>query len=634
MASLSSPAQLNYPDTFLREVAPQVKSAELIAEDNSRQNCISNISACFQQACKDTMDPNDPEGSYDLCLTRPETMLNLCQVPLNACGINTTDPEESDGVSSLIWDFVLARLQSMRVNSCTTQVKQCLQSQDRCGADYTQCLGLDIDTIMELCPLESLVGCQQTGSDGKVQTTKEDIRSLITGISLSIDNALLDQCKKAADAVMVNVCGDTATCATFSNDNIIGTGSLVSRKNSSGDYVIDGLISFSNIRINQKSENDIYNINTDEYMKTISGASQDVQNRIRSTIDGIAQEVQRRVDVIASDPQVSMCINGRDISQIAGRSGERNVVNREETTTARFPHLLNAYTNVIAVSALNAAKANYDREYASVFSQANTASEEYQNQIYCTAMAQRDSYNNNLRQIQESGIKSVTPWEVVLSGVSSKKMLEALTSNAVQTNVLLDTDNRMIGRETVSSVYEPATQTCRITTTTYPCTGFSAIYNANSSSFNVEAGASAFGFGGSAGYGQSQSENTYQGNFCSSYAEPVISEQIINLGSDGEGVYETNTTRSNLQTYYNDQSLVTHTEGGGGGFSLSLGMGNLDLGDRSVENVNSNNVSNSNNAINSGNEFNDNSTTNNSSGGGASGASTSASVDSNPMQSI
>ena len=53
MASLSSPAQLNYPDTFLREVAPQVKSAELIAEDNARQNCVDNISTCFQQACRE-----------------------------------------------------------------------------------------------------------------------------------------------------------------------------------------------------------------------------------------------------------------------------------------------------------------------------------------------------------------------------------------------------------------------------------------------------------------------------------------------------------------------------------------------------------------------------------------------------
>ena len=36
-------------DTFLREVAPQMKSAELIAENNARQNCIGNISSCFQE---------------------------------------------------------------------------------------------------------------------------------------------------------------------------------------------------------------------------------------------------------------------------------------------------------------------------------------------------------------------------------------------------------------------------------------------------------------------------------------------------------------------------------------------------------------------------------------------------------
>ena len=75
-------------DTFLAEVAPQLKSAELIAEDNARQNCISSVSSCFQKACKDNIDPNDPDGSYDLCLTRPETMLNVCKIPLEACGIN------------------------------------------------------------------------------------------------------------------------------------------------------------------------------------------------------------------------------------------------------------------------------------------------------------------------------------------------------------------------------------------------------------------------------------------------------------------------------------------------------------------------------------------------------------------
>ena len=66
-------------DTFLREAAPQIKNAELIAEDNARQDCIGNISSCFQQACRDTMDPNDPDGSYDMCLTRLQrNSKNVC----------------------------------------------------------------------------------------------------------------------------------------------------------------------------------------------------------------------------------------------------------------------------------------------------------------------------------------------------------------------------------------------------------------------------------------------------------------------------------------------------------------------------------------------------------------------------
>ena len=127
-------------DTFLREVAPQVKSAELIAEDNARQNCVANISDCFQQACKDNIDPNDPDGSYDLCLTRPEAMLSLCTVPLNACGISTNSAQ--DAQNSNIWNFVVARLASMRVNECSNAVKTCLQSQDRLRGARRLPLGL------------------------------------------------------------------------------------------------------------------------------------------------------------------------------------------------------------------------------------------------------------------------------------------------------------------------------------------------------------------------------------------------------------------------------------------------------------------------------------------------------------
>ena len=398
MASLSSPAQLNYPDTFLREVAPQVKSAELIAEDNSRQNCISNISACFQQACKDTMDPNDPEGSYDLCLTRPETMLNLCQVPLNACGINTTDPEESDGVSSLIWDFVLARLQSMRVNSCTTQVKQCLQSQDRCGADYTQCLGLDIDTIIRLCPYDTLLGCRQFYDDEDIRGTNayEEIYDMIQGVILNIDNNMLTECQNAANEAMIRVCGDTDNCQNHTVNNNLGAGTLqykiceytnyegnmqidysrcktdvsqisdtelgrVEESNSTELYavtplagVIEGLIYWDNVRVDEDGRLN----NIDQYLTEtgVTNLTDDQRTRMSSELTVLQDNIDTIINTIEADQRVQYCMHGRTIE------GGRNIVDRSDTY-GQFPELTKQMRMIIANSALKAAKENYYKKY-------------------------------------------------------------------------------------------------------------------------------------------------------------------------------------------------------------------------------------------------------------------------------
>ena len=167
-----------------------------------------------------------------MCLTRPETMLSLCTVPLNACGIDTTDPTKSNDASAQVWDFVLARLESMRVNSCTTQVKDCLQSVDRCGSDYSQCIGLDTDTIIRMCPQELLVGCQDYDG-GNVELTGNDeedfyakLEPYVQGIMLNIDNNILDQCQTAADEAMISVCGDTENCNNMAVDEYVGTNTL------------------------------------------------------------------------------------------------------------------------------------------------------------------------------------------------------------------------------------------------------------------------------------------------------------------------------------------------------------------------------------------------------------------------
>ena len=211
-------------DTFLKEVAPQLKSAEIIAEDNARQDCIGNISSCFQKACKDTIDPNDPDGSYDMCLSRPEAMLNVCKIPLNNCGINATSAKEAQ--KSIIWDFVTARLAAMRVDACTTEVKECLTADDVCGKDYLNCIGLDTYTIVNMCHRDKLTACysKEYGDDDKAQ--QDYIYSVAQGLILNIDNEMMAQCQKAANEAMIKVCGDTQSCENMAIAEGVGAHSL------------------------------------------------------------------------------------------------------------------------------------------------------------------------------------------------------------------------------------------------------------------------------------------------------------------------------------------------------------------------------------------------------------------------
>lgn len=211
-------------DTFLKEVAPQLKSAEIIAEDNARQDCIGNISSCFQKACKDTIDPNDPDGSYDMCLSRPEAMLNVCKVPLNACGINASSAKEAQ--KSIIWDFVTARLAAMRVDACTTEVKECLIADDVCGKDYLNCIGLDTDTIMNMCPRDKLTACYSSEYGDNDQEREDYIYSVAQGLILNIDNEMMAQCQKAANEAMIKVCGSTESCDSMTIADGVGAHAL------------------------------------------------------------------------------------------------------------------------------------------------------------------------------------------------------------------------------------------------------------------------------------------------------------------------------------------------------------------------------------------------------------------------
>lgn len=411
-------------ETFLKEVAPAIKSAEIIAEDNLRQNCIGNISQCFQKACRDNIDPNDPDGSYDMCLTRPQTMLNVCRVPLNACGIKEKTPEESE-----IWDFVVARLASMRVDSCTKEVKQCLQSEDRCGKDYTQCVGLDTDTIMRMCPYEKLVGCQyKNGGDTRADedSVYQEVYRLVKGVMLNIDNNMLTMCQRAADEAMIKVCGDTEDCNAFAVDDGVGTRSLksefcpynkdnkklddkkclVSLDGVSNDeikrlyedggyfsYDLTGLVYWGDIEYscavedddNQDEEAKVSNTTgaeevleckfttEPEYIERLKSAGVNttnldediIKNRVFGMeIRALTNSVNSAVNAIESDPTVQYCTSGRRVQGMKFDGGEDDgSFGQRGRGSGRFPNLTVQMRKTIALAALRTARENYNKKY-------------------------------------------------------------------------------------------------------------------------------------------------------------------------------------------------------------------------------------------------------------------------------
>lgn len=458
-------------ETFLREVAPAVKSAELIAEDETRQNCIGNIAKCFRNACRDNIDPDDPEGSYDMCLTRPGTLLGMCKIPLNACGIDATT--EASAEKSPIWGYVLARLAFMRVDSCTKAVKSCLQSPDRCGNDYSQCVGLDTKTIIDMCPTDKLLACQENGQKKPLS----EMYDLITGILLNIDNTLLQQCQNAVTTKMLEICGDTETCAAFDNDSVIGTESLNSYKNVDGDYVIDGLVQFGNVIVERKEESfisgadvefgkGVYQMDITSYSGKLP--SDATSQRIVASLQSTGNKIKRIIDELVEDSQIKMCINGRDMSQIRNR-GE------DDRTEARYPNLIDTSIMTIVNAGLDKASQNYTKKYNELLGKAMESQDTEYKTAACASMAGYTGDDNvfdklfaestdDNKQTDDAGLYLT---KHIVSGAKMSNLLSAQRKS--KEYYVIGYEDVELEHVVVRSMYSAATNTCTITTEKTEC---------------------------------------------------------------------------------------------------------------------------------------------------------------------
>ena len=192
-------------ESFLRNAAPALKSAELIAEQNLRANCIPTLAECFNNACAAQFKDNDE--NYDACLSDPETYKSLCKVQLEPC-LEATGGTYDNPTASSLWNTLVAFLNAMKVDACTAEVKACLE--ERCGEDYSECIGLDTVAVGNLCPYQKLTACMTANKDE--ETVRTYVAEIAAGLALQVDNALVAACQNAADEAMVRVCGDSETC--------------------------------------------------------------------------------------------------------------------------------------------------------------------------------------------------------------------------------------------------------------------------------------------------------------------------------------------------------------------------------------------------------------------------------------
>jgi hypothetical protein len=143
--------------------------------------------------------------------------------------------------------------------------------------------------------------------------------------------------------------------------NVIGKGTLTTTT-SETKSLLQHMIETNQANMTNLSEaNPTLRALLDSRIKTSTQSTQNFDSLAGGIIQAIEGEllniqgqVNRVMDMIKTDPKISMCINGRDMKQIGGKSGR-------DHTEARFPNLLNSVSASVINSALAQATQNYNR---------------------------------------------------------------------------------------------------------------------------------------------------------------------------------------------------------------------------------------------------------------------------------
>ncbi len=447
---------------FLREAAPTIRVAEQGAESKFRQSCLTNISNCIQKACKDDIVGKGVD-TMDACLSRPEMARSFCKVEIDPC----------ERMEPLIWGYVTDKLAAMRVDACTQEVKDCFTDDTRCGADFSNCIGMDYDYIHDICPLDKLVVCKANNPNFSM----DDLDSMLMGLYLNIDNQALSHCQELVDNKMAEICGSTTDCNKFAADETMGTGSLRSQKDGT-TYRVTGMISFGSVKMGDATGRTVDKgdgttmklgpgeIGVEEYLAQVRSRNASVENAagiissIEEELNNVAGNINRTIEMIEQDPEIQYCINGRDLTQITGKS---------EKTSGRFPNLLTQVKMQIAIAALRQAQDNYNKKFTEEVAKATQNASADLAEYMCHKVAENGGTIYGSAQVDTP----LAPTYAISYDVGAGLTTEDLTKGGKGTFTFNSgKDNGSGMTKDVTSIFSRDTRTCHVCTTvsTSSCT--------------------------------------------------------------------------------------------------------------------------------------------------------------------
>ncbi len=340
---------------FMRESGPAIAKAQLHQNSDIAGSCLADVSNCIVNACRDDIEAKGVD-TMDSCLSRPEMARSFCKVELDRC----------EPMAPGLWDYAKIKLGAMRVDRCTEEVKECFADEGRCGEDWLKCIGLDYAAMHKMCPVDKLVVCKANNPNFDIS----DLDNMVMGIYLGLDNSALEECTKIAQDAMIQTCGSLDNCDGF--DIVSGFGGNSLRQEQNGlEIKISGLVSWPLLKISDGASYaecvaggnkncDTYIpagiLDIDDYMSEydkVNSGNSSARARVLEELEGLQAQMDAAYIRMESQPLLSQCLTGRDLSQITGKN---------ERTSARFPNITRPYRLMIAHDLQRRAAENYSKK--------------------------------------------------------------------------------------------------------------------------------------------------------------------------------------------------------------------------------------------------------------------------------